>query len=802
MEFVDVVPNGATCLTDLIDTPASYNGQGGKFIAVNPAENGTEFVEAPAGSTGPEGPIGPVGPQGDTGPQGPNGATGAQGPEGPQGPAGLKGDTGRQGPAGTTGAQGPEGPQGPAGVHGAQGPEGPQGPAGVHGAQGPEGPQGPAGVNGDTGPQGPKGVTGPTGPRGETGPQGPAGADGGASSFPKLSDTPQSYAGSAGKYIAVKPGADGLEFVRAPTGGSSIWAASVASVKALKALDASTLNVGDRIWVDGYHSGSMCGGGAFIVVDNTAPEDGGHLFAPERPSGNKKFSRVNSEALVANVKHFGAVGNGLADDTAAIAAAWASVRGAAYRSGGADWNKHIPGATLLFPPAAPYYKVSDTIVLDTQTISFQVSGAEYARILGTDKTKPIFKIQNIIGAGYPGNLQRGAVIKNLMLGYSENLSSSDEDAVAIQLSATNGGPVHGLHIHDMYFKNVSSAIGTSGKGLLNYTMLRMAQCWIQGFSRDAIELFPASGVGTNCEFRNIFIQGNCASGFYGLKIHSAPSVFIAGCSFETGSVGHRPPKVLLRESGNTVMVANRFERGTMYNGESFIRQDGTSHGHLTILGIELTNHAIAPSATVNLVSNGYTGIVDISGVAVVDTMTFNSGSKLMLCAGQGRFRRIRFNAAVTSQRIKGTERIFVHAANDDGVEYANAQTHQFHEPAIGANDAFTSMGHGNGSTVFIPTTDVMISGLTGYYSGKKDSGSIRIRASIDGVPVTNGVLSLDNGTGKITQRRYSIFCDEDTGQSLWVRRGQKIEIEYSTSSLQGAAGDLTVGVEVVPASYN
>ena len=64
------------------------------------------------GGGGGPGPTGPQGPQGLTGPQGPTGPQGIQGNTGPQGPQGL---TGPQGPTGPQGLQGNIGPQGPKG---------------------------------------------------------------------------------------------------------------------------------------------------------------------------------------------------------------------------------------------------------------------------------------------------------------------------------------------------------------------------------------------------------------------------------------------------------------------------------------------------------------------------------------------------------------------------------------------------------------------------------------------------------------------------------------------------------------
>jgi len=43
---------GATEFTGLTDTPASYSGEGGKYVAVNSGETALEFVEAPSGGSG------------------------------------------------------------------------------------------------------------------------------------------------------------------------------------------------------------------------------------------------------------------------------------------------------------------------------------------------------------------------------------------------------------------------------------------------------------------------------------------------------------------------------------------------------------------------------------------------------------------------------------------------------------------------------------------------------------------------------------------------------------------------------
>lgn len=86
----------------------------------------------------------------------------------------------------------------------------------------PTGSAGPTGATGATG-SGATGVAGGTGATGPIGPTGPTGSGGGgAGTFTGLSDTPASYTGQAGKYVAVNTGATGLTFVDGGGGGGGI----------------------------------------------------------------------------------------------------------------------------------------------------------------------------------------------------------------------------------------------------------------------------------------------------------------------------------------------------------------------------------------------------------------------------------------------------------------------------------------------------------------------------------------------------------------------------------------------------
>jgi hypothetical protein len=78
----------------LNDTPASYEGQGGKVAAVKSDGTGMEFVDPQSG---------PQGPQGEPGPQGEQGVPGEQGEQGPEGPTAVSADPSNAATLGTDG---------------------------------------------------------------------------------------------------------------------------------------------------------------------------------------------------------------------------------------------------------------------------------------------------------------------------------------------------------------------------------------------------------------------------------------------------------------------------------------------------------------------------------------------------------------------------------------------------------------------------------------------------------------------------------------------------------------------------
>jgi hypothetical protein len=132
----------ATAFVDvgLVRGPQGVAGPAGPTGATGPT--GPQGTTGPTGATGATGPQGVKGDTGATGVAGPKGDTGSQGIQGIAGPTGPQGVIGATGPKGTTGNDGPTGltgATGPAGPQGIQGNDGPQGIPGVKGDTGAKG---------------------------------------------------------------------------------------------------------------------------------------------------------------------------------------------------------------------------------------------------------------------------------------------------------------------------------------------------------------------------------------------------------------------------------------------------------------------------------------------------------------------------------------------------------------------------------------------------------------------------------------------------------------------------------------
>lgn len=190
----------------------------------------------------------------------------------------------------------------------------------------------------------------------------------------------------------------------------------------------------------------------------------------------------------------------------------------------------------------------------------------------------------------------------------------------------------------------------------------------------------------------------------------------------------------------------------------------------------------------------------VLGTVQVSQMKFASGSQLLVTDSQGasmirwlaNFRGINADAGGA-----GTPTYRMHVGDAYECEYANMVPICFGKEAIGSDDAALSLKHNYSAVIRVPD-NCAITDLQINYSGNKSAGTLTAQVYKEGSPIAGAVVGASTGTNATGKKRFSPFGDSNTGDNLQFKRGERLEIKYTSSGMSTSGGDVSVTAGVVP----
>lgn len=170
--------------------------------------------------------------------------------------------------------------------------------------------------------------------------------------------------------------------------------AKASTISALRALNPS---IAPNIYVTGYYSPGDGGGGEFYSVTGAAPttyiDNGGSIIVPTGGDGSSAWLRVNTNATtksfdgVIDVRAFGAKGDGITNDTAAIQAAVDCGSNDVYFSTGTYLIAATAGVGVTISSSITLFGDGDTSIIKsipTLIGSYYYSNNLFTTIMGLD----------------------------------------------------------------------------------------------------------------------------------------------------------------------------------------------------------------------------------------------------------------------------------------------------------------------------------------------------------------------------------------------------------------------------------
>jgi hypothetical protein len=392
-EFIDVPSDDPVALTDLTDTPVNYIGHAGKLVAVKATEDGTEFIDAPLGGDLVDSVFGRIGSVvAQAGDYTADDITETDSRK-------IMTAHERDKLAGMEARA--TGDQSAAEIESAYNSK--VGRVSVSEIT--------AGTETDTRRFSPEDIASM------------ARTHGGASLFTALADTPASLKGKAGKFVAVTPSEDALEFVGAPSGTGSFT--TVANQAELT----TSTERSNLVYMKAYHGNDDSGGGWFEARESGASVDHGHVMA--HGSGGKwRFHRLGVNVGIANVCHFGAYASGNASHATGNTRAFQrAIDYLAALSG----VKYIAGYTLEIPRGVGEYFIDGELTVPSTIASLQIKGIGKPTIMQNKNNTGIFIFTINAAIGNAG-LHRHILVEEVIFQWSNWQTASNARSNALCLT--------------------------------------------------------------------------------------------------------------------------------------------------------------------------------------------------------------------------------------------------------------------------------------------------------------------------------------------------------------------------------
>ncbi|MEG9621192.1 glycosyl hydrolase family 28-related protein, partial [Enterobacter hormaechei] len=388
-------------------------------------------------------------------------------------------------------------------------------------------------------------------------------------------------------------------------------------------------------------------------------EDGDNLITVKQPYiGAIARTQHQKNAEFISVTDFGAVGDGVTDDTSAFQKAI----NAAYRSGG-------KGAYVYIPPKDNYYKVSNLQITSAITL---FSAGKYGATLKTDVGNTVVvKARfteivgiNFIGGGKSSRNTSGVVINEALIKVSDcsftfydacyiapdKKSSAELCTQNNRFAASNYGVfLGGGQINSHFFNNTYSDCNT---------MIHVSEILADGVQSTTEGLVFNNELGYACGneslgMRAVEVDGtrwtwfdNCMvdlSGGIALALTDAKDVKITGGYYSSNQSNTSPCLMVQGASWNFLAQGTCFSDSRSF-GVSITKKGTDIPKNCRFIGVTFQNNDIDPAQTGDIVINSVTDVsfTDCNilsnkpgTISIVDNLTGGASARLNGCSITG-----------------------------------------------------------------------------------------------------------------------------------------------------------------------